>query len=315
MTVDESKGAPAPEREYLDDDEINLLDLVIPLLKRKWMIACIVFFAGVAAVIYSLSATEMYRSEAVIVPVEQERASLSGQLAGLGGLGGMVAQQIGIGGAGSLEKFQVVLKSRDLTNSLIEQHALLPVVFQDDWDADKRQWMSEEPPTNQDAYRALQDMLEINADTRNNVLTLRFVHSDPVLAAEMLGYYVEGLSEFMRRQSMENVAAQRATLEKQLAATADPMLRNKLADIVAQYVEREVLASVQRYFGFNVVDPPFVPEQRFSPKRAQICVLSVLVAFFVAVFAAFALEFAGNLKNREPERLAEMKRYMRLRRR
>lgn len=300
----------AQRREYLEEDEINLLDLVIPLFKHKWLIVCIVFLAGAGAVAYSLLATEMYRSQAVVIPVEQERTSLGGQLRALGGLGGMAAQQIGIGGSGSLEKFQVVLKSRELTNNLIESYQLLPLIFKDAWDAEQERWIVEEPPTVQDGYEALQQLLEVDVDQRNNVLTVGFVSDDPVFAKLMVERYIEGMSEFLRGQELENVAAQRQTLERQLALTEDPLLRAKLADIVAQYVEREMLTTVQKYYGFNVMDSPFVPEKRFKPKRAQICLLSVIAAFFVAVFLAFIMEFAENLKRNDPERLAELKRHI-----
>ena len=52
-----------PPYEY-EEDEINLLDYVIVLLKYKWLIFGIVFITGVAAVIISLMLPNIYRSEA-----------------------------------------------------------------------------------------------------------------------------------------------------------------------------------------------------------------------------------------------------------
>src|SRR3972149_11424328 len=81
-------------------------------------------------------------------------------------------------------------------------------------------------------------------------------------------------------------------------------------------IEKETLAEIQKYFSFNVIDPAFVPEKKFKPKRAQICILSVVVAFFIAVFLAFFLEYVHNLKDREdPERLANLRNALRFRRR
>lgn len=299
---------------YEQEDEINILDYVIVLLKHKWMIFFLVFIAGVVAVIYSLRLPEIYRSESTIVPIGQEKASLSSRLSALGGFGAMVASQVGIGGAGSLEKFEIVLKSRELTNDLVEKHKLMPVIFKDSWDEKTKTWKTEEPPTIQDAYKAVQGMLEIKPDKKNGVLKLGFLFPDPALAQKLLSYYVDGMSEFLRHQSLENVAIQRKALQEQLITTTDPLLRTKLAEIIAQYVEKETLAKVQRYYGFNVIDPPFVPEKRFKPKRAQICILSVIVAFFTAIFLAFIMEYVGNLKkNEDPERFENLKKYMKLR--
>ena len=315
MTENQSSQQPYPQ-DYppYEEDEINLLDMFIVLLKHKWMIFSVVFAAGIIAVAASLLMTDIYRSECTIVPIEQEKASLSSRLSALGGFGAMVASQVGIGGAGSLEKFEVVLKSRELTNGLVEKHKLMPVIFEDSWNEKTKAWKVEEPPTLQDAYKSMQGMLEIKPDKKNGVLKLGVIFPDPAVARRLLEYYVDGMSEFLRQQSLENVAIQRKALQEQLVTTTDPLLRTKLAEIIAQYVEKETLAKVQRYYGFNIIDPPFVPEKKFKPKRAQICILSVFVAFFMAIFLAFIMEYVGNLKkNEDPERLANLKKYMKLR--
>ena len=314
MTEDQSSQQPYPQNyPPYEEDEINLLDMFIVLLKHKWMIFSVVFAAGIIAVIASLLMTNIYRSECTIAPIEQEKASLSSSLSALGGFGAMVASQVGIGGAGSLEKFGIVLKSRELTNGLVEKHKLMPVIFEDSWDEKTKTWNVEEPPTLQDAYKSMQGMLEIKPDKKSGVLKLGFLFPDPEVAQKLLSYYVDGMSEFLRQQSLENVAIQSKALQEQLITTTDPLLRTKLAEIIAQYVEKETLAKVQKYYGFNVIDPPFVPEKKFKPKRAQICILSVIVAFFMAIFLAFIMEYVGNLKkNEDPERLANLKKYMRL---
>ena len=314
MTNQESLQQQYPENYPPCEDEINLLDMFIALLKHKRMIFFFVFIAGVAAVIYSLMLTDIYRSECTIIPIEQEKASLSSSLSALGGFGAMVASQVGIGGAGSLEKFEIVLESREMTNNLVEKHKLMQVIFEDFWDEKTKTWKTEEPPTLQDAYKSMQNMLEIKPDKKNGVLKLGFLFENPEIAQKILGYYVNGMSEFLRQQSLENVATQSKALQEQLITTTDPLLRTKLAEIIAQYVETETLAKVQKYYGFNIIDPPFVPEKKFKPKRAQICILSVIVAFFMAIFLAFFMEYVGNLKkNEDPERLENLKKYMKLR--
>jgi len=299
---------------YDQEDEINLLDLLIVLLKHKRMIFSVVFAAGIIAVIASLLMTNIYRSECTITPIEQEKTSMSSRLSALGGFGAMVASQVGIGGAGSLEKFELVLKSRELTNGLVEKHKLMPVIFEDSWDEKTKTWKTEDPPTIQDAYKSMQGMLEIKPDKKNGVLKLGFLFTDPAVAKNLLNYYVDGMSEFLRQQSLENVAIQSKALQEQLVTTTDPLLRTKLAEIIAQYMEKETLAKVQRYYGFNVIDPPFAPEKKFKPRRSIICILTVVVAFFVSVFLAFFMEYMGNLKkNEDPERLENLKKYMKLR--
>jgi uncharacterized protein involved in exopolysaccharide biosynthesis len=324
-----------------EEDEINLLDLFIVLLKHKVMIFLVVFLAGVAAVVISLRMPNVYRSEATIAPTAQEKSGAG--LAALGGFGAMIAAEAGIGGSGSLDQFDVVLKSRDLTNAIIREHNLLPVIFDESWDAKTGKWKVGEPsllaktsaalveifrpsdvmkkdasktPTLQDAYKPMQELLGKTPDKKQNVMRISFESKDPELARTILNYYIVGMSEFLRQQVLEEAAAQQVDLGKQLARTSDPLLKIRLYELIARQMEKETLARVQKYYGFNVIDPAFVPEKKFKPKRALICLLSVVVAFFIAIFLAFFMEYITNLKTREdPERLANLRDAFRFRRR
>ncbi len=342
--TEETSPARPPIPDYVpgmtvDEDEINLLDLFIVLLKHKVMIFSVVVLAGIAAVVISLRMPNVYRTEATIAPTTQEKGG--GALSALGGFGAMIASEVGIGATGSLEQFDVVLKSRGLTNTIIREHNLLPIIFDKSWDAKTGDWKVGEPsslqkasaailgmfsttpdkkkdvsksPTLQDAYNAIQAMLSLKPDKKQNVMRLSFESTDPKMAQTILNYYIVGLSEFLRRQTLEDAAAQQVHLSQQLAKTTDPLLKNMLYELIAKQIEKETLAKIQRYYSFIVIDPAFVPERKFKPKRAQICMISIVVAFFIAIFLAFFMEYVKNLKTREdPERLANLRKSMRLR--
>ena len=325
-----------------EEDEINLLDLFIVLLKHKVMIFSVVVLAGILAIVISMQMPNIYRSEVTIAPTAQEKGAGAG-LAALGGLGAMIASQAGITAGGSLEQFDVVLKSRDLTNGIVKKYNLLPVLFEKSWDAENKRWKvgkpsafqnltesiqgllgskaekkqeKKEPFTDEDAFIAVQGILKTTPDKKQNIMKLSFELKDPQLAQTILNYYVVGLSEFLRQQTLTDAAAQEAQLYQQLSKTSDPLLKNRLYELIAMQIEKETLAKVQKYYSFNVIDPAFVPEKKFKPKRAQICLLSVVVAFFIAIFLAFFLEYLHNMKkNEDPERLANLRNALRFRRR
>jgi uncharacterized protein involved in exopolysaccharide biosynthesis len=316
------KEEPSPARppipDYVpgmtdDEDEINLLDLFIVLLKHKVMIFSIVVLAGIAAVVISLLMPDVYRSEATIAPTTQEKGG--GALSALGGFGAMIASEVGIGATGSLEQFDVVLKSRELTNSIVRKYDLMPFLFEKSWDAENKKWKEKvKPPKFEDANKAIQAMLSVKPDKKQNVMRISFESEDPRMAQTILNYYIVGLSEFLRRQTLEDAAAQQVHLSQQLTKTTDPLLKNRLYELIAKQIEKETLAKIQRYYSFIVIDPSFVPERKFKPKRAQICMISIVVAFFIAIFLAFFMEYVKNLKTREdPERLANLRKSMRLR--
>ena len=134
----EQQSPPESDRnyQYVADDEINLLDYLIVLLKHKWRIAYIVIIAGLIAVIHSLQLPNIYRSEATIVPRQEEKSQTS-TLSALRGLGGIAGELVGLGGGGSADKFEIVLKSRHLSRLIVEKHRLLPRLFEENWDPEK----------------------------------------------------------------------------------------------------------------------------------------------------------------------------------
>ncbi|MBW2217156.1 MAG: hypothetical protein JRF34_08190, partial [Deltaproteobacteria bacterium] len=78
------------DHPYMEEDEINLLDLFMVLVKHKILIITIVFLTGIAAVSISLLMTNIYRSEATL-GLRSEDGDRPSALSALGGLGGMMA--------------------------------------------------------------------------------------------------------------------------------------------------------------------------------------------------------------------------------
>lgn len=305
-----------PPYMYPPEDEVNLLDYLIVLLKYKWLIISMVFVASVASVIYSLQLTNIYRSEATIAPRQEEKTATSSTLSALRGLGGFAGDLIGLGGGGSADKFEMVLKSRILSYRIVEKHKLMPRIFEEIWDSEKKKWNINPDPTFQDAHKTLMGMLTISRDRKSDVLTIQFDHKDPEFTKEMVEYYTTELSESLREETLKDAAENQRFLRRQLERTPDVLLKEKIYILLAKEIEKETFARAQKYYSFMVLDPPIVPDlnKRIKPKRRTICILSVTVAFFTAVFMAFFLEYIHNLKTTEdPERLERFKKSIKLR--
>jgi uncharacterized protein involved in exopolysaccharide biosynthesis len=286
---------------YEPEDEINLLDYFIVLFKHKWLIIGLVFLAGLAAVFVSLRMTNIYRSEATIIPRQEEKSATPPSIAILRGLGGMAEELAGLGSGGSLDKFQVVLKSRFLSQRIVDKYKLMPRLFEKDWDSEKKAWLINPAPTFQDAYNDLMDMLTVSRDRKSEVMTIKFDHKDPHFAKEMADHYLTELSETLREETLKDAKENQHFLRRQLEQTPDTLMKEKISAMLAREIEKEIFARAQTYYSFQVLDPPFVPDldKKVKPRRALICILSVTVAFFVAIFLAFLLEYIQNVRTRE----------------
>jgi uncharacterized protein involved in exopolysaccharide biosynthesis len=304
-TIPDHSHPPYPP----DEDEINLLDLFLVLLKHKKMILATVAVAAVGAVIVSLLMTNIYRSSATIAPQATQSSTQVPTLSGLGA----VSSFLGIGGSTDLSKLEVILNSRELTKRIVTKYELLPLLFADDWDRAKKAWRIDEPPTVQDAIKKVTgDMFSVSSDDKQGIITVNFDHPDPAFAKQMVEYYLTELSEVLRETTLHDAEEKANFLKQEMSKTSDVLLQEKISELLAKEVEKETFAHAQKYYSFEVIDPPMVPDpdKKVKPKRALICVLTVFVAFFLAVFFAFFLEFVRNVKKgAEPEQLEQLHKY------
>lgn len=298
------QALPPYANGYDQEDEIDLFELFATLLKYKVMIFLLVFLSGLGAVGYSLTLTNIYRSEATIAMRENDNHGPS--LGALGGLGGMVASQLGIGGGGSLEKFEAVLNSRELSVRIIERYQLMPVLFEEKWDAGRKVWLSEKPPTLQDGLNKIKGLLSVKTDMKKSLIIVGIEHEDPETARRLVNYYLTELSDSLRKEVLLDAGENMRFFREQLETTNDPLLKEKIYALLAKEIEKETFARAQKYYGFLVLDPPIVPDldKKVAPKRSLICILAVFVGFFVAVFLAFVIEFVRKIKRDDPERFA-----------
>ena len=210
-----------------EDDEINILDIFIVLLKHKKLIFLTVFAAGLFAIVISLMAPNIYRSEATLALRAEDNNSTS--IPGLGGIGGMVAGRFGIGANNGLEKLKITLKSRELTRRVVEKHELMPKLFENSWDIEKKKWHNpENVPTIQDAFRLiLNSLLTVNINDDSKTITLGFKNKSPDFSKNMVEYYITELSNVLREEVLSDAGEKKIFFNKQLESITDPLLREK----------------------------------------------------------------------------------------
>ncbi len=122
--------------EFISEDEIDVRELFRVIWKGKFIIAFAILIFAFAAVIYGINQPNIYKSEVLLAPVEQEGstglASLAGQFGGLAGLAGV---NLSANGSNKSQMAIEVLKSRQFTSAFIQKHNILPqLMAADSWD-------------------------------------------------------------------------------------------------------------------------------------------------------------------------------------
>lgn len=184
--------------EIPDEDEFNLIDLLLVLLKHKKMIfiTCAVSFIGMC--IISLFMTKIYISTARILPPQENKSSLSSALGGMSDLASLAGVSMG-GSTGEL--YVSMLKSRTISDAIIDHFNLMEL-----YGANNRV----------SAYNRLKGQVKISYGDDDGIIEIKVENTDPKLAADMANKYVNELEKMNVRLNLGTAGRERVFLEKRL---------------------------------------------------------------------------------------------------
>ena len=281
-----------------DEDEIDLLELIRTLLQAWKTILGIAVVCTILAVAYALSTPELFKAETLLAPAEEEKSGASSALSQFGGLAAMAG--ISIPSDSNVEQVIATLNSRKFLRAYIRQNKLIPVLFEEIWDADSQAWIVasvEDEPTEQKAIESFKACLSVDEDKKSGLITLSISWKDPEVAAQWANDLVKQLNEQLREQAIADSKKRVGYLERELAKTTLQDMRAVLYNLLESEKQKAMLANVNDDFALEVIDPAVVPETREKPKRKLIVALGGVCGGFLGIFAVFLAQFLKKLKS------------------
>ncbi|NJD62080.1 MAG: hypothetical protein FIA93_05090 [Deltaproteobacteria bacterium] len=269
------------------DDLIDLDGGFAVFLRIWWKAAMIAIGAGIVALIVTFLLPNLYSAAAIITPSADEGRP-SPALGALSSFGIVVASPT------KVEDLETLFRSNDLTARVFRKYNLWPVVLRDRYDpgsgALKPSWTDRlipgsrgpKAPGDWDAMRAAEKSLTVSVNRKAGTVYLAFEAPSAEGAAKIVGYYLEEGKSRLQEEAFDRASRNKKFIEKQIAATSDPVTRERLYALYGQEVEREMLARNREQFGFKLIDSPWVPERKSSPQRAKTALLAAVLAFVVA---------------------------------
>lgn len=303
------------------DDEIDLAELWRAIWSGKWLIIAITTVFAVVSVFYALSLPNIYKSEALLAPAEQESGGLGGMASQLGGLASLAG--VNIGGGGGIDKTALaleIMKSRVFVSKFIDQHQLLvPLMASKGWNRDTstlildeklydkatKKWIGEaQPPftpqpSTQQAYKAFMSFVSASQDKTSSMVNISIKHHSPEIAKQWVNWLIDAINLEMKTRDLIEAQKSISYLEKQLRETKINELQNVLYQLIEEQTKTIMFANVREQYVFTTIDPAIVPEVKDSPKRALICVLGVLLGGMLAVMVVLIRYF--SISNRQEQ--------------
>ena len=207
------------QQMYYEDDEIDLLDLLIVLAKRKKLIFWMTFIFGIVSIAYVLLVPPIYRASTRILPPMAGKQSVAMSMMSQAGIPGFAADALGIKTPGDL--VVGIATSRTVQNKLIDQFDL----------------MNHFETENMDFTReALSSATSANTDAKSGIVSIAFEDKDPEFASQVANAYVKELQGLLQTLAVSEASQQRLFLEGQVRETQLELLRSETA--LAEYQKK-----------------------------------------------------------------------------
>ena len=314
-----------PSEQISPDDEIDLIAIWRVFWHWKWFICGLTLLCALIAVYWTLYQMPVrYRSTAVLQPTlsSGDQSDLRATL----------GQFLPLPMSSGEDKTQLIinfLSSRTLKLWMIKKLDLLPRLYPDLWDDEKKAWLPTDPDdipssTKVIQTKALDKFYSARNDSKTGLITISYLDGEPEFAANVVAEVYGELKRYLDQDYVSDAKRRRIFTEEQLARTrqeveywerrvpgakhtASEILREQGATLAAytelrkQY-ELAKIEEARELIAFKVLDSPLVPVKKSEPKRTLICGLTLIVSFFLAVFLAFFFEFIGNARRRDKEK-------------
>ncbi len=295
------------------DDEIDLKELFSVLWKAKILIILITSFFALSSVLYALSLTNFYKSQAIL-SVAGESNSV-GSLSGMGGLASMVGINLLSSGEGKGEIAVRTIQSRAFLKHLITFENVLPSIMATksyDFQSKKIQfdpevynenngvWVrdpsknKQSKPSYLEAYKAYLSQVSINKDEFTNLITISVEHISPIFAKEFLELIINEANELLRNKDLQESSDAIAFLTNEIPKSSLITMKDAINNLVESQLQKQMLSKVNKEYILKVIEPPFIPEVKSKPTRSLICILGTLFGGILAIIGVLMRHYISG---------------------
>lgn len=288
-------------------DEITLRELVSVLWSGRILIVCITAAIAITSIIVSLSITNVYTSESILV----NRAKQDSAMSNFSGLASLAGVDLSAQDA-SLNKVMGIIESREFVRHLITFDHILPslmaaksysmsskeITFDDEiYDSNTETWVRDAPvngnvvPSYIEAHKEYSKMLSITKDRLTGHVSLAIEHISPVFAHEFLSLIIREANNVQRNIDVESSDRALIYLREQLSRTPQVEIRDSISKLIENQLETQMMASVHDDYVLMTLEPPFIPERKSGPVRSLIVILSTLAAGLLSTGIVLVREY------------------------
>ena len=301
------------------DDEIDLRELGSVLWAGKKIILTVTSLFAVIAVIVVLLIPNQYQATAVVSPAQSGGTSMLGAMSSqLGGLASLAGIKVPSDEGGEAQAAMEIMQSWSFIEEFIKTNNLAAEIFAADgwdretnklsydsslYDSQQKQWVRNPPagktiePTSWELYEEFSERLTVTTDKTTGMISVSIEHYSPILAQQWVNLYITTINNYMRSRKLQQANSNIEYLEAQIEKTAIAGMKEVFYQVIEEQIKNKMLAEASPEYAFVTVNPAMVPEEKSTPKRALICVLTVLLGAMLSILAVLVMHYGRQPKS------------------
>lgn len=293
-------------------DEVDLRELFSILIGGKWIITIVTLSASILVVLYSLSMPDIYKSSAVLIPVQSSN-SLSGALKSYSGLASIAGINLGSQDMdnNSVKAMEKITSFSFFKDNIYPNIFLPELMAVESWeketgnlkfnksiyDVESGIWIRQykypqkQIPSEQESFQVFKKNLTFTESKQTGFITLSIEHQSPYIAKEWADLLINQINAFYREKDRNEALKSVDYLNSQIIKTNFSEIKQVIAALIQQKTQKLTLIESSEAYVFEYIDPPVVMERKSGPFRALICILGSIVGVILGVFIVLINHF------------------------
>lgn len=277
---------PRPDQQM---DDIDLFDIWERLVKRWRLIASVTAAITILGIAAALTARPIYEAKVVMLVSSDENSNKLQSLSG-------IASQLGLGALGLGSGWQsnhkaealATIQSRILTEGYIRDKNLLPILFDKEWDAARKEWKNPlKPRTLWDGNKLFERGIRIVAeDRKTGLVTLTITWKDKEMAAQWANDLVARTNAYVRQRALDLSARNLAYLNEELKSTNVVETQQAIYKLIEGEIKSTMLARGNEQYAFTVIDPAVAPQDKSNLRRLYVVIIGFFAGLTIGVLWA-----------------------------
>ena len=290
----ETANQPKSNQGLEDDYIIDFGDILKSLLNQKYKIISLSLLSAVLSVIVALQLPIIYKSSALLNPASGNDASMTSSMGGLASLAGIRV--------GSKELDQVAIAiatvgSQEFFKNNLYDEVVLELVSTG-WDSSTNTLLydtendldytnKENLPSVQQAYNSFADMVIVLEDDLTGMVTITAEHYSPYVAKKWIDLVINKINLAMRNKEIEKSSLAIDYFESEMKNTTIQSMQKVFSELLKDQHTKLMLASVNKEYVLETIEPPVVAEKRFKPSRARFCIIFTFIGGLLSLFFGY----------------------------